>query len=312
MPFFSKLFKFQDYTGAMRELYILPFDHRGSFMQIIKAASPPSEADITNAREYKKIIYDAFRKSIAGGVPKEKAGILVDEWLGREILIDAKRQGFITCTPLEKSGQDEFEFDREDWKEQLKELGPNYAKVLVRYNPEGDEEINLKQTEKLAELSSYLETQPYRFLFELLVPATKEQLSAVGTNEAYEKDTRPGLPVEALRQLHESGINPDIWKLEGVDTDESMQMVSEQVKAGNPDAGIIILGRGESAEKAEHWLRIGAKADNAIGFAVGRTVFKEALEQHAAGKTTREQAVNKISENNSFFVDVWKKVKPKI
>ena len=162
----------------MPELYILPFDHRGSFMKIIGAKEPPTEADVAKAREYKKIIYDAFQKAVADGVPKEKAGILVDEWLGKDILVDGKKKGFITCTPLEKSGQDEFDFDRADWKKQIAELNPNYAKVLVRYNPEGDRVINERQAIKLANLSGYLATQPNDFLFELLVPATPDQLGA--------------------------------------------------------------------------------------------------------------------------------------
>ena len=294
----------------MTELYILPFDHRGSFMKIIKASSPPTDADVAKAREYKKIIYEALKKSVAGGVPKDTAGILVDEWLGKEILTEAKAEGFITCTPLEKSGQDEFAFDRDDWKQQISELNPTYVKVLVRYNPEADKETNARQTARLVELSDYLETQKNSFLFELLVIATEDQMKQAGDDkDKYDQEIRPGLMINAIKELQDAGVNPDIWKLEGLNTTEKMQAVGNQVKAGNPDAGIIILGRGESAKKAEHWLKVGAKVDNAIGFAVGRTVFKQPLEDYRDGKLSREEAINKISENYSFFVDVWKKVK---
>lgn len=294
----------------MAELFILPFDHRGSFMKIIGASSPPTEADISKAREYKKIIFDAFKKSVAGGVPKDKAGVLVDEWLGAEILAEAKGLGFITATPFEKSGQDEFDFEFPNWKEKIEELDTTYVKVLVRYNIEGDAEMNARQASRLCELGEYLSDRENRFLFELLVPATDEQMEqAGGDNDKYEQEIRPSLMVAAIRELQNSGVNPDVWKLEGLDSTEKMQAVGNQVKAGNPDAGIIILGRGESAEKAEHWLRMGAKVDNAIGFAVGRTVFKDALSEYAAGKISREDAVKKISDNYSFFVKVWQKVK---
>ena len=297
----------------MTELYILPFDHRGSFMKIIGASSPPTDEDIAKAREYKKIIYEAFKKSVAGGVPKDKAGILVDEWLGAEVLSDAKTAGFITCTPFEKSGQDEFDFDFPNYKEKVAQLDPTYVKVLVRYNPDGDKDMNTHQAARLAELSKYLETQKNQFLFELLVPATDAQMEqAGGDKDKYEQELRPELMVRAIQELQAAGVNPQIWKLEGLDTTEKMQMVGDQVKAGNPEASIIILGRGESAEKAEHWLKMGAKVDNAIGFAVGRTVFKDALSEYAAGKISREQAIEKISQNYSFFVSTWQKVKAEL
>ncbi len=294
----------------MDELFILPFDHRGSFMKIISASSPPTEADIAKAREYKKIIFDAFKKSVAEGVPKDKAGVLVDEWLGAEILAEAKKLGFITATPFEKSGQDEFDFEFPDWKGKVEELDTTYVKVLVRYNVEGDADMNARQAALLSELSEYLSDKKNRFLFELLVPATPAQMELAGGNvEKYEQEIRPSLMVAAIKELQEAGVNPDVWKLEGLDSTEKMQAVGDQVREGNPDAGIIILGRGESAEKAEHWLRMGAKVSNAIGFAVGRTVFKDALSEYAAGKISRQDAVRKISDNYSFFVKVWQKVK---
>ena len=293
----------------MNELYILPFDHRGSFMKIVGASSPPTDEDVSKAREYKKIIYDAFKKSVAEGVPKEKAGILVDEWLGKDILLDSKEQGFICCTPLEKSGQKEFAFDRDDWKQQIEEIDPTYVKVLVRYNPEGDKESNSRQAGRLKELSEYLSNKENKFMFELLVQGTDEQLDKAKSKDVYDQEIRPDLMVAAIKEIQDAGVNPDLWKLEGLDSAEKMQKVADQVTAGNPDARIIILGRGESAEKAEHWLKVGAEVDAAIGFAVGRTIFKSPLEEFSAEKISKDDAINKISENYSFFVDVWKKAK---
>ena len=293
----------------MDELYVLPFDHRGSFMKIVGASSPPTDEDVNKAREYKQLIYKAFKKSVSEGVPQENAGILVDGWLGKEILTDSKEQGFIRCTPLEKSGQEEFAFDREDWKQQIEDVDPTYVKVLVRYNPEGDKELNCRQNGRLKELSEYLSGRKNKLMFELLVGATEEQLASAGSKDVYDREIRPGLMVAAIKEIQDSGVNPDLWKLEGLESSEDMQKVADQVTAGNPDSRIIILGRGESAEKAEHWLKTGAKVDAAIGFAVGRTIFKEPLEELASGKIGMDDAVKRISENYSFFVDVWKKAK---
>ena len=228
----------------MNELYILPFDHRGSFMKIVGASSPPTDEDVSKAREYKKIIYDAFKKSVAEGVPKEKAGILVDEWLGKDILLDSKEQGFICCTPLEKSGQKEFAFDRDDWKQQIEKIDPTYVKVLVRYNPEGDKEGNSRQAGRLKELSEYLGNKENKFMFELLVQGTDEQLDKAGSKDVYDQEIRPDLMVAAIKEIQDAGVNPDLWKLEGLNSAEKMQKVADQVTAGNPDAHIINSWKG--------------------------------------------------------------------
>ena len=294
----------------MKKLYVLPFDHRGSFMKMINSSSPPSDEDVERAREYKKVIYDAFRKSVEDGVPKDSAGILVDEWLGKDVLEQAKSDGFIVANTFEKSGQDEFDFEREDWQQQLAEVKPDYVKVLVRYNPEGDQELNKRQLSKLAKLGDHLKDGPSGYLFELLVPATDGQMERAGNDKSrYEHEIRPDLTVKALKEIQEAGVDPDIWKLEGMDSDDAMKKVSDQVRQGNENAGIIILGRGESAEKAEQWLKTGAKSENAVGFAVGRTIFKDAVADYSSGKISRDDAVSKISRNYSFFVDVWRKAK---
>jgi len=141
------------------------------------------------------------------------------------------------------------------------------------------------------------------------VPGTEEQIAKAGSQETYEQEVRPDLMIKSIKEIQEAGNDPEVWKLEGLDSTEKMQKVADQVTSANRDAGIIILGRGESAEKAEHWLRQGAKVDAAIGFAVGRTIFKDALADYAAGNGTRDDAVNKIADNYKFFVDVWQKVK---
>ena len=84
-------------VGFDQPLYILPFDHRGSFQKNMfgwhGTLTPEQMAEIVAA---KRVIYDAFRKAIDTGVPKDKAGILVDEQFGAAILRDAaaaRRQG---------------------------------------------------------------------------------------------------------------------------------------------------------------------------------------------------------------------------
>src|SRR5262245_56451756 len=165
-------------VGFDKPLYILPFDHRGSFQSKMfgwkGSLTPEQTAEIAAT---KQVIYDAFKASVAGGVPKDKAGILVDEQFGNAILRDAAKNGYYTCCPAEKSGQDEFDFEYgDDFGKHIEEFKPTFCKVLVRYNPESDKALNDRQAARLKKLSDWLHSKKILYMFELLVPAEKAQM----------------------------------------------------------------------------------------------------------------------------------------
>src|SRR5437016_4846674 len=182
--------------GFDRPLYILPFDHRGSFQtKLFGWKGTLTSEQTAQIAESKQVIYDAFKAAVEGGVPKAKAGILVDEQFGAAILRDAAKQGYSTACPAEKSGQDEFDFEYgEDFAKHIEAFHPTFCKVLVRYNPEGDKALNQRQTARLKRLSDSLHTKSRSlFMFELLVPPEKAQLDRVkGDNKAYDLEVRPG------------------------------------------------------------------------------------------------------------------------
>ena len=269
-------------TGYEQPLYILPFDHRGTFQKNMfgwtGALTPAQTAEIAAA---KAVIYDAFKAAVAAGVAKENAGILVDEQFGAAILRDAAAHGYSTSCPAEKSGQDEFDFEYgDDFPRHVEAFRPTFCKVLVRYNPEGDTALNLRQCERLRRLSEYLELKGRsKFMFELLVPATPAQMARVkGDKKAYDRELRPGLMVQAIRQLQDAGVEPDVWKIEGLDGRALCNAVVAAVRRGGRDrVGCIILGRGEDDAKVRGWLTTAAGVPGFIGFAVGRTTFWDPL-----------------------------------
>lgn len=288
----------------MKNLYILPFDHRQSFLELIKASSPPTPQEIAKARAYKKIIYEAFLKALSAGLKKEEAGILVDPWLGQEILLDAGAKGITLCLPLEKSGQKELQL--ENYPQLIKKFKPAYAKVLIHYNPESDSALNQRQSGKLLTIQKYLKKKKVGFILELVVPATLRQLKKIGGRGKYDVELRPSLMVKALKELQQKGLRPAIWKLEGLETKEQMQEVVCQIL---PPSRIIILGREEKKKKVEHWLKVGASFEKVMGLAVGRTVFEGPLKDYQRGKIGRERAITKIAQNYVHFIEVFKKAR---
>lgn len=296
--------------GYQKPLYILPFDHRGSFETGMfgwkGALTTEQTAQIAAA---KQVIYDGFQEALAKGAPKAKGGILVDEQFGAAILRDASEQGFTFACPAEKSGQEEFDFEYgDDFAAHIEDIHPTFCKVLVRYNPEGDPTLNRRQSDRLKRLSDYLlNAKKSLFMFELLVPAEKAQLEKVkGDKKAYDRDMRPRLMEQTITELQSAGVEPDVWKIEGLDRREDCEkMVAIARAGGRATVGCILLGRGEDDRKVREWLTIAASVPGFIGFAVGRTDFWDPLVAWRDKKTSRETAVTEIARHYREFVDLF-------
>ena len=296
--------------GYERPLYILPFDHRGTFQKNMFGWSGAlNEEQTAKIAAMKQVIYEGFKRALTGGIPKDKTGILVDEQFGAEILRDAAKEGYITACPAEKSGQDDFDFEYgDDFAGHIEKFHPTFCKVLVRYNPEGDKKMNQGQASRLKRLSDYLKSKGRsRFMFELLVPATAEQLNRSGGNKKdYDRKLRPELMVRAIHELQDAGIEADVWKIEGIDVAEDCSRVVAAAKRGGRDhVGCIVLGRGEDDAKVREWLKTAAAVPGFIGFAVGRTSFWGPLADWKDGKTAREAAVAEIARRYREWVDIF-------
>src|SRR5271157_4485319 len=300
--------------GYDRLLYVLPFDHRGSFETGMfgwnGALTPEQTAQIAEA---KQVIYDGFKAAVAVGVPKQKAGILVDEQFGAAILRDAKAGGFTIACPVEKSGQDEFDFEYgEDFPSHIEAFQPTFCKVLVRYNPEGDQALNRRQTDRLKRLSYYLHnSNPRLFMIDLLVPPEMAQLEKVkGDKKAYDLEIRPKLTIHTIEELQDAHIEPDVWKIEGLDRGEDCERIVAAARYGGRDkVGCIVLGRGEDDKKVREWLTTAAAVPGFIGFAVGRTDFWQPLVEWLEKRTTREAAVAEVARRYREFVDIFEKAR---
>lgn len=287
--------------GYNKPLYILAFDHRGTFAtQIYKTQMEHlSPGQVAEIKEFKQIIYEGFKQALSKGVPKNHAAILVDEDFGDSILVDAKMNGYMSIVSVEKTGQDTFTFEYgTEFGEHLEKYMPTFSKVLIRYNPEDSDEKKRAQKENLKILSDYSHRHGFKFLLEPLVPASPGQLAKInGDKDAYDRDVRPGLTVTMIKELQEAGVEPDIWKLEGLESKEDYESVVRQARSGNrADVSMVVLGRGATEEKVEEWIRTGAQVPGVVGFAVGRTIFWEPLVEYHEHKITRLEAVTKISD----------------
>ena len=296
--------------GYDKPLYLLPFDHRHSYLSGMFGLHEPLDTDQRQAVvDSKQLIYDGLLQAIdSNGVSEADAGLLVDEEFGVEILRDARRRGIVTAVSVERSGSDEFDFEYGGgFAAHLDAVDPTFAKVLVRYNPRGDRALNERQRERLKQLSDRCRAHGPRFMFELLVPATDAQKQdCAGDDEAYDLKLRPALMDQAVRELQDAGIEPDVWKIEGLARREDCERIVVSARRdGRKDVSCIVLGRGADVEAVRTWLGTAAGVDGFIGFAVGRTTFWDAVAGWRDQSLSRERAVAQIAERYGGWVEIF-------
>ncbi|MDA8021067.1 MAG: DUF2090 domain-containing protein [Thermoanaerobaculia bacterium] len=304
-------------VGYDRQLYIQPFDHRGSFTKGFFGLQGPPEIAIghdqhSQVADAKTLVYRGLLRAIEKGVPAEMVGILIDTQFGSHIIADAKSKGIPVAVCLEKSGQPVFDFEYgAAWQDHVRFVRPDILKVLVRHHPHFDEAGRIEQMTRLKQISDFVHaSDEFYFMFELLVPASTDEDKAMGAR--YDVERRPGLMIEAIREIQNFGIEPDIWKIEGLDREEDARAVAATTQADGRDAvGNILLGRGSDRDSVHKWLRVAAPLEGYIGFAVGRTNFKTPLQEYLASPSAQaaEQAIEQIADNYKGCVDVWRQAR---
>ena len=219
-------------------LFIMAMDHRDSFGKTLFDVQDdaPTDEQAERMRAAKSLIYAGLvraRETLGGG----RAGVLVDEQYGQAVIDRAGADGVVLAVPIEASGHDWFTLAwGEQWLEHVQRIRPAYAKVLVRDNPDFPADKRSVQLGELAEVSRALADAGVQFLYELLVPATDEQLAGVdGDKDRYDSELRPGLVVRVIADNQAAGVAPTLWKVEGLESVEAARQVADQARPRVPN-----------------------------------------------------------------------------
>ncbi|OGY42295.1 MAG: hypothetical protein A2Y82_04855 [Candidatus Buchananbacteria bacterium RBG_13_36_9] len=288
----------------MKQLYILPFDHRASFFRdLFGWQEPLSKKQVAKVKEAKQMIFQAFKAVWNKSKSIEGLGILVDEQFGTEILKQAKKLGAVRILTAEKSGQKAFDFEYgAKFGAHILKFKPDFAKVLVRYNPVNKKD-NLIQLKRLKKINDFCKRKKIGFLFELLVPCEPAQLKKYG--KSYDLKARPGLTWQAIKEIRAAGIHPEIWKLEAMPKNDWQKII----KVIGKNEKIVILGRAGSKVVVSQWFKKAVRFKEIIGFAVGRTIFYGPLEKWRDKKISKQRAIDTIANNFQYFINLWQKFK---
>lgn len=281
-------------------LHVLAFDHHYELFELVG-----TERSLVQAA--KRLIFDGLLLALDSGVQPAGAGILVDEEYGGDIAREAASRGFSVAMPVERFGPGEFEFRFEDFAAHLQEFAPTYAKALVRHNPRDDGSRNRRQAGRVLVLDQWCKRNGQKYMLEYLVEPLSDQLAACGGDRRrFQREIRPALMLEALQELRAAGLEPDVWKVEGMDSPQDCERLGRVATAeGRDHACCVMLGQGADMATVLRWLEAASGAPGYAGFAVGRTAWADAVRRWAAGEDRREDAVRTVAERYRSMVETF-------
>jgi myo-inositol catabolism protein IolC len=295
-------------------LFIMAMDHRESFGRTLFGVKDddPDRAERTAMESAKLLIFDGLQTALPA-VTRGHIGVLVDERYGQRVIdtVKASAQPFVLAVPVEASGHAWFTLEwGEQWLEHVEAVRPDYAKVLVRDNPDFEPAERERQFAQLAEVGAGLRGAGVPMLYELLVPATGAQLDRASHDAAvYDHDIRPGLVARVIADNQAHGVEPALWKVEGLETVDAAQRVAEQARAGGRGTDLIVLGRDAPAERLDHWLEVASQVSAFVGFAIGRSIWEDAVREYEASDRSdaaASHARDQIAGRFLAFVAHWK------
>lgn len=303
-------------------LLILAMDHRGSFgTSLFEVTSDGPTPEQTAAMIRAKTVISHGLRRARARLRVGRAGVLVDEQYGTEVIAGARTSEggdggagsesssgtgpLVLAVPVEASGHPWFTLEWGDrWQEHVTSVGPDYAKVLVRDNPDFEASDRRGQLERLAQVSRGLADLGVPLIYELLVPATDAQLEAVdGDDNRYDLDVRPALVAKVIADNQQAGVEPALWKVEGLETVEDAQLVADQARHGGRTADLIVLGRDAPKERVDHWLEVAGQVDAFVGFAIGRSIWEDGVRAWRAGELDDDGLVSQVAERYLGFAD---------
>ncbi len=284
---------------APKNLFVLPFDHQTGLWKAFGWSEPITDEQNALMIETRDITYEGYQYGLSLGIPASDTAILTDDIYGKNVIDNAKKNSHPLIYTLEKSGQPSLVFQHDDWQDRVLKNKPEWIKTLVRYNPEANR-ADLDATLVNAKIvSDFAKAHNIPYMIEPLVQPTDTQKEIAD----FDHTMRPDLTVRMINEIYEAGIFPTVWKIEGSDDIEFYNKSANAIAAHDTNARIVVLGRNETIETVSTWMATGAQNDYVIGFAVGRTVFLDAIKKYISKEMTRDQAVQQIGEN---FYKIYK------
>jgi myo-inositol catabolism protein IolC len=289
-------------------LFILAVDQRSSLERDLYGLTTATSEASARISEDKLLVYQALLDAVPDLPPGVQPGILIDEQYGASVAELASRSGGVInlSMPIEASGQEWFEFAYgEDWTRHAEYFATDHAKVLVRDNPDFDPDRRAEQAGRLSEVSRWAAANARALIVELLVPAADDENRTTGGGSQFDDNQRPADTVAAMEYLQDHGVEPAIWKVEGLDEHDAAVSIVATARREGRKARCILLGRHAPHDAVDRWIRVAAPIPGFTGFAIGRTIWWDALHSHLHHRATAKETRRRIRVSYLEFVNYY-------
>lgn len=283
-------------------MMVLAVDHRFDLFTELLSASPvhPAAAERERAANLKQVVFDGVLKAVEGGVPKSQAAIWTDSDLGESILLRGRGMKLNTMMSVERARVAEFRFeDALGFSERLSNLGVTYAAARVPYNPGEELQVNEAQQRKLRRLSEICRSSGPKLTLELVMRPTQVQLDQSASVEAWDAEIRPGLMVQAIRELQDAGVEPDLWALRGINNQAAMATATAQARVDDRKAGVLFTVGDDfsgSPEMDQDLINLAARTPGCQGLLIGPAIYAADLGEYDTGQIDRDEASARIAK----------------
>lgn len=288
-------------------LLILAMDHRDSLAKnVYGLGATPSLEEAQQISTGKMEVFQGVVAALKELPPAGRPGVLVDERYGSDVARTARDNGFMLLMPIERSGEKLFHleygsFDSNEWLDHLTLYEPDFAKVLVRDSFSFPDDQRRSQQDHLAHVTERLQEIRIPLVIELLVPDTGDAPEA-----DFDAAIRPEMTVRLIRDFHDHGVEPDVWKLEGYETSADAAEVANTAREGDrSNVTCIILGRDAPEARLDRWLKTAAPVNGFTGFAIGRSIWEKPLMDHLNERIDLTKMSRRISDAYAHYADVY-------
>ena len=275
-------------------VYMFAADHRWQWEEYFDAHAVPRD----RIPHVKRLAFDGFMLARErSAAVREFGALLVDELYAADVIADALKAGVTVGTPAEKPGAVPLAWSADPFSAALTGA---FVKVLVRYRPDDEADVQAGQWAKLDALQAWCRGAGKPLVIEVIVARTHEP------EDEFEASGRPAMLAGYIAESYRRGLTPEFWKIEGSLTPQAARIVDTAI-AVHPSSRQIILGKAANLETIDRWFAACAASATASGFAIGRTVYWEPAGAFLNGTKTRDEAAAVICSNYLQLVDAWER-----
>ncbi len=289
----------------MDRLYVLPCDHRDILRAYWGSYRPRGFVQGDQWVSYaKQVVLDGLLLAVEDGINREHCALLMDEELGAPVLQRARDCGVRRFVPTDDGTVGDYVLQYgQEFPQHIEAIDPDFVQTLINYNPESP--MAQAQMHRIEPLFDYLGASSRRFMLELQVLPTADQIAAEGKSAWVEKK-RPALIRQAIADLRQRGADPDVWKLEPMPDATEYSRAVDAIRAGGRDHVVaVVLGGGATTEAVDESLVSSAAVEGFVGFAVGRSVWAEGIENLARGTWDGPRAARSVADKFHHFAEVF-------